>query len=251
MDKKEAISFLKQSLSEIPELAKLPCDNQEFKLWCHTVETVIKKTLDSDDYDTFESVKPLDYLDYIGIENIEQLIDYPKKLKDYETALKSIIKKYEILGFDTKPANVAGLPPKAFIAHGGESPALNKLTKFLVALGVEPLVVEDQASEDRSVGENVDWYSQQADFAIILAAKGDIDGKTGQFIPRGNVLMEIGKLQLLFKGKIIYLLQSNAKFPSNISEKVWARFSPQSMDNSFTAIARELKAFGILKTVKP
>jgi len=80
---------------------------------------------------------------------------------------------------------------------------------------------------------------------------GDIDGKTGDFIPRGNVLMEIGILQEILKGKIIYLLQKGTKFPTNINEKVWERFSPQSMDKAFIKVARELIAFGILKAVKP
>ena len=151
----------------------------------------------------------------------------------------------------SKPGMFESEPPKAFIAHGGDSPALSKLKRFLEALDVQPLVVEEQASEDRSVGANVDWYSKQADCAIILATKGDIDGKTGGFIPRGNVLMEVGKLQEMFKGRIIYLLQSGTKFPTNVSEKVWGRFSPQSMDGAFTKAARELRAFGILKAVKP
>lgn len=142
-------------------------------------------------------------------------------------------------------------PPKAFIAHGGKSEALNKLKEFLVALGVEPLIVEEQPSEGRSVGENVDLYARQADCAIILATKGDIDGETGRFIPRGNVLMEIGKSQELFKDKIIYLLQAGTKFPTNISEKVWGRFTTQRMDDAFIKIARELHKFGILKAVKP
>ena len=141
--------------------------------------------------------------------------------------------------------------PKAFIAHGGDSPALRKLKSFLEALGVQPLVVEEQPSEGRSVAENVDWYVRQADCAIILATKGDIDGKTGRFIPRGNVLIEIGKSQELFKDRIIYLLQAGTKLPTNISEKVRARFTTQNMDNAFIKIAKELKKFGILKAVKP
>ena len=142
-------------------------------------------------------------------------------------------------------------PPKAFIAHGGDSPALRKLKNFLESLGVQPLVVEEQASEDRSIGEKVNWYSKQADCALVLATKSDIDSKTGEFIPRGNVLMEIGQLQDLFKGRIIYLLQTGTKFPTNISEKVRARFSPQSMDNAFIKVARELTKFGILRALKP
>lgn len=102
MDKKEAIVLLIASLGEIPSLKKLNYDNQKFKLWLNGVETIIKHGLDEDDYDTFGSVQPLDFLDDIGIENIEQSLDYPKKLKDYETALKSIIQKHQILGIEGK-----------------------------------------------------------------------------------------------------------------------------------------------------
>ena len=150
-----------------------------------------------------------------------------------------------------KPTSSITEPPKAFIAHGGDSPALTKLKSFLEALGVQPLIVEEQPSEGRSVGENVDWYARQADCAIILATKGDIDGKTGKFIPRGNVLIEIGKSQELFKDRIIYLLQAGAKLPTNINEKVRARFTSQNMDNAFIKIVKELKKFGILRAAKP
>ncbi len=146
-----------------------------------------------------------------------------------------------------EPSRLSTKSPKVFVAHGGDSPALRKLKEFLSSLDVQPLVVEEQASEGRSIGEKVDWYARQADCAIILATKGDIDGRTDGLIPRGNVLMEIGKLQELFKHKIIYLLQSGVKFPTNISEKVWTKFSPQSMDKAFISVARELKAFGVKK----
>lgn len=162
--------------------------------------------------------------------------------QDHEEMQKNVPEK--LLAVDT------GLP-KAFIAHGGESPALEKLKAFLEALGVQPLVVEEQASQDRSVGENLDWYSKQADCAIILATKGDIDGKTGEFIPRGNVLHEIGRFQEVFRSRIIYLLEEGTKFPSNVSEKVWEGFSSQCMDKAFIKVVRELKAFGLIKSVKP
>ncbi len=160
------------------------------------------------------------------------------------------IRNEEIGELIEKPVTVAGSPPKAFIAHGGDSPALAKLKSFLEALGVQPLVVEEQPSEGRSVGENVDWYARQADCAIILATKGDIDGKTGSFIPRGNVLMEIGKLQAIFKDRIIYLLQAGTKFPTNISEKVRERFTTQNMDNAFTKIIKELRNWGFIRVEK-
>ncbi len=250
MNKGKAIELLKQCLDEVTHLRTLSLGNQEFDLWHNKVLDILEVTFDksSSEYERFARALRSTHFAYT---DAERQIEFNRRLGEYETALKSIIDKYELLGFEVKPATMAGQPPKVFIAHGGDSPALSKLKNFLEALGVEPVVVEEQPSEGRSVAENVDWYSRQADCAVILATKGDVDGKTGGFIPRGNVLMEIGKLQELLKDRIVYLVQAGTKLPTNISEKVRVRFSPQSMDDSFIKIAKELKKFGILKAVKP
>lgn len=248
MDKSKALELLKQELTEIPNLKKLHYNNQEFKLWCARVETIIKEGLDADDYNRLDSVQSKYFPDELAIDLLSLEEDYLPKLNDYKIVLKSIIQKYKILGIEEKlqGEGVNMEHPKVFIAHGGDSPALRKLESYLEALGVQPLIVEEQPSEGRSITENVDYYARQADCAIILATKGDVDGKTGGFIPRGNVLIEIGKLQEIFKERIVYLLQAGTKLPTNISEKVRVRFSPQSMDNSFIKIAQELKKYEIL-----
>ena len=252
MDKDKAIELLKQALTEIPRLRELHFDNQQYKLWRSKIRVILEDTFGSNsrEYEVFSRSGSQAHIRTPLMPDSIHQDDYIANLTSHETALKSIIQKYEILGIEEKPAVIAERP-KVFIAHGGESPSLNKLREFLEALGVEPLVVEEQPSEGRSVGENVDWYARQADCAIILATKGDIDGKTGRFIPRGNVLIEIGKSQELFKDRIVYLLQAGTKFPTNISEKVWGRFTTQRMDDAFIKIARELKKFGILRAVKP
>lgn len=142
-------------------------------------------------------------------------------------------------------------PPKAFIAHGGETPALSKLKQFLNALGVIPTIAKEQPSEDRSIGEQVDWCLSQCDCAIILATQGDIDGLTGEFLPRGNILIEVGKCQEKLPGRTIYLKEEGTKFPSNISEKVWESFIQSNMDKAFIKVANELRAFGLIKAAKP
>lgn len=251
MDKNKATELLKQALNKTTHLGDLKYDNQEFRLWrnevCDILEVAFGKN--STEYERFARAAGVVTR---ASSDIDQQKIYIENLNAYETALKSIIQKYELLRIETdseKP--ITADKPKAFIAHGGQSEALDKLKKFLAALGVESLVVEEQASKNRSVGTNVDWYARKADCAIILATKGDIDGVTGSFIPRGNVLIEIGKAQELFKDRIVYLLQAGTKFPSNISEKVWGRFTSSCMDEAFTKVARELTAFGILRTVKP
>lgn len=248
MDRQRAIELLKQKSKEAVHIARQPFNANEFIPWRRNIEDILESAFGVASTE-YKRVADLHFEPIRG--TIDELRRrYVNRVFRIQQEVDSIIQKHELLGIEEKPAVIAERP-KAFIAHGGESPSLNKLKEFLEALGVEPLVVEEQPSEGRSVGENVDWCAKQADCAIILATKGDIDGKTGGFIPRGNVLIEIGKSQELFEDRIIYLLQAGTKFPTNISEKVWGRFTTQRMDDALVKIARELKKFGILRAVKP
>ena len=151
-----------------------------------------------------------------------------------------------------KPSSKISLePPKAFVAHGGKSEARNKLCRFLTALGITPLVIEGEPKEGRSVNEQVEYYSEQAHCAIILGTADDEELKDGKLYPRRNVHIEIGRFQEKFPNRIIFLLEEGASFPSDISEKLYTHFTQESMDEAFIAVATELKAFGMLKAVKP
>jgi len=141
--------------------------------------------------------------------------------------------------------------PKAFIAHGGETEARNKLQKYLIALGVQPLIIEEESAEGRSVNQQVKHYLNQASCSIILGTADDKELKDGKLYPRRNVYIEIGRFQEKFPSRIIYLLEKGASFPSDISEKLYTRFTQDNMEKAFLRIAIELKAFGILKTIKP
>jgi len=142
-------------------------------------------------------------------------------------------------------------PPKAFIVHGGETHARNRLQKFLIALGVQPLIIEEEPKEGRSVNQQVEYYSKMADCAILLGTADDKELKDGRLYPRRNDFIEIGRFLEKFPRRIIYLQEEGASFPSIIAEKLRTPFTQDNMDEAFIAIARELRAFGIIKTVKP
>jgi len=112
MEKSKAIELLKQALAEIPRLRGLPYYNQAFRLWLAKVETITKEGLEDDDYERLDSVQSNYFLDELAINNLSLEEDYLPRLNDYETALKSIIQKYEILGIVEKPTGMAK-PPEA------------------------------------------------------------------------------------------------------------------------------------------
>lgn len=250
MEIHSALKLIRDAVEEIPLLKKLPHKNSEFPLWVLKVGDILKAAFGkgSDESERFVRAFSSHILRGSQEEFQQEYVDH---LSRYEIALKSVLQKYEILGISVVSTTAAtGAPPNVFIAHGGESAALDKLCEFLTALGVDAVVVEKMPSEGRSVDQNVAWYLSQADCAIILATKGDIDGKTGDFIPRGNVLIEMGRFQERLPGKVIYLLEEEASLPSNISEKVWQHFTQDNMEQAFIKIARELAVFGLIKAVK-
>ena len=138
--------------------------------------------------------------------------------------------------------------PNAFIAHGGRTEALNKVQTFIGALGISPLIVEDEPSKGRSVDTHITQCLRKADCAVILGTADDNNLKDGKLYPRLNVCIEIGRIQERFPDRVIYLLEEGASFPSNVAEKVYERFTQNNMEKAFLKIVRELKDFGILKT---
>jgi len=256
MDKKEAIQFLRAELGEIPTLAELPYNNDDYPLWRKQIEDVLEDVFnrDSTEYQRFAEAYP-NRLRTSSADHSAEKRWYLDEVKMCETALKSIIRKYELLGIETKqsievlPEEIfREVPPKAFISHGKDSAALRKLKVFLETLGIEPIIVKIQASLDKTVGDKVEYYLNQADFVIALATADDeVDGKMQ---PRQNVSHEIGLAQKTHKGRIIYLLEEGAEFGSNISPKVYERFKQRNMMDAFLSIVRELRAYGMLKIIK-
>jgi len=246
MDKKQAIEYLRERLGEIPTLVSLPYNNDEYPLWRNQIEDVLDVVFgrESSEYQRFASA-------YSRVSTDNYQGDYRTNLKLRETAILTIIKKYETLGFGAEPANEAGLPPKAFIAHAGDSPALRKLKSFLEALGVQCLIAEVEPSDGRLVEPQVTRAYEHADFAIILATKvGVIDKKKGVYYMAMNVADELGRAREVFKNRIILLLETGVEPHTNISGIVYERFAPQSMDKAFIKIAKELRNWGFIRAGK-
>ncbi|MDY7018714.1 MAG: hypothetical protein SU899_01365 [Chloroflexota bacterium] len=118
MTKYEAIELLKQALNEIPNLKKLDHSNQEFKLWRDKVLDIIRAGLDAHDKNRFSRPVPkrIDWSWVSGNNSAQDRAQYLEDLDKYETALKSIIQKYELLGSDTSKEVVypSGTPYNAY-----------------------------------------------------------------------------------------------------------------------------------------
>jgi predicted nucleotide-binding protein len=138
-------------------------------------------------------------------------------------------------------------PPKAFIAHEGETRALNILKEFLEALGIQYFIAESKASNGRSIEKQVNWTQSKADFAICLATKGKtINKKTGKHYMALNIADELGRARQVFGNKIILLEQKGLEPHTNIREIVYENFTTTNMEKAFIKIAKELANWGFI-----
>jgi predicted nucleotide-binding protein len=261
MDKEKAIEFLKKKAEEIDTLKELSHGNQSVIKWRNSIEDVLEVVFgrNSTEFNRFYNTR-INSKVWNRASNKQRL--YINQLVNRKTAILSIVQKYKIIGFDSaqileikeeKPEHIE-ISPKAFIAHGGRSGVLDKLCEFIEALGLEPLVVELLPSKGMSVDDKVNKYIKDSDCGIVLATKGgivDTTGKKPKQHPRLNIIDEVERLRAQFPDRTILLLEKGVELPSNISGLTHEPFARQSMDRAFTAIARELREMGILKTEKP
>ncbi|MFC1991615.1 hypothetical protein ACFLVC_02685 [Chloroflexota bacterium] len=98
MKKSEVILFLNEKLAELPEFRGLPSDSQSFPLWHKTISYVLEEVFgeESSEYQDFINASKI----YGYIESSQR--EYIQKLENCETVVRSIIEKYEIVGFESE-----------------------------------------------------------------------------------------------------------------------------------------------------
>ena len=114
IDEKRAIELLKQALSEIPHLKELRYDNQGFILWFDKVRDIIQAGLDENDQQRFPSSRKVTITTSGDLPSDDDSQRYYLiMLNQCETALQSIIQKYEMVGLEGEPAIAAEPPSRA------------------------------------------------------------------------------------------------------------------------------------------
>jgi predicted nucleotide-binding protein len=87
------------------------------------------------------------------------------------------------------------LTPRVFVAHGHDLGAKDELVRFLMALELRPVVLNEEAETGRTIIEKFEDYSDVA-YAIILLTPDDVGGTAtaADLRPRArqNVIFELG-----------------------------------------------------------
>lgn len=139
----------------------------------------------------------------------------------------------------------APLSRKVFIVHGHDDGAREAVARFLERIGLEAIILHEQANQGRTVIEKVVAHGDVG-FAVVLLTPDDegcVRGGALEARPRQNVLLELGYfIGRLGRDKVCALKRGELEIPSDFAGAVW-----EQMDNNGgwkQSLARELEAAG-------
>ena len=232
--------------------------NEYFEKFKLGLEYFLKTSFgeNSDELNKFKKIRFL-YSGPRGYEGVQVPLDietYKDGLKSTKILLEVIKENIRINGLTKyKPTATQiisetkkTISNKVFIVHGHDNGVKQEVARFLEKLGLEPIILHEQASSQKTIIEKIESYAGQVGFGVVLYTACDIGGKDEnnlQSRARQNVVFEHGYLiGLLGRDKVCPLVKGNIETPGDISGVVYT-----SMDEAGSwhlPLAKELKAAG-------
>ena len=136
---------------------------------------------------------------------------------------------------------------KVFIVHGRDMLLRTQVENVLRALGLEPIILQEQANIGKTIIEKIEECTDVG-FGIVLYTpcdEGRLKSEDGELKPRArqNVVLEHGYLMAkLGRERVCCLVSKNVEFPSDIQGIGY--IPANDIDQWKYKIAKELKAAG-------
>ncbi len=155
----------------------------------------------------------------------------------------------ETVKVPTKPEIIVRNKRKVFIVHGRDNEAKLEVGRFIEKLGLEAIILHEQASEGMTIIEKIERYSNDADFALMLYTACDYGrGVHESKLPprnraRQNVVFEHGYFMAkLGRENVCSLVKGDIETPNDISGVVYVPMDEYGAWKN--EVAKELKACG-------
>ena len=152
------------------------------------------------------------------------------------------------------PAKKQGVSPspskkKVFIVHGRDNEAKQEVSRYIESLGIDVIILHEQASSGMTIIEKIEHYSNEADFALVLYTACDLGRGINETKvhpknrARQNVVFEHGYLMAkLGRENVCALVKGEIETPNDISGVVYVGLDTAGAWK--LEINKELKACG-------
>jgi predicted nucleotide-binding protein len=205
-------------------------DESSYLRWFRRVRTFMSEALGQDDANRLDALSQDTY--------------WYQRLPKVQGHLDGLITKAQAAEMDstaTQNSNsTAAIPSsapssdgrKVFIVHGHDNAAKDSTARFLDRLGLEPIVLHEQASSGRAVIEKFEVYSGDVVFAVVLLTPDDVgavDTEPHDLKKRArqNVIMELGYfLGRLGRTRVCALCKGDIELPSDYQGVLYIDMDP-------------------------
>lgn len=151
----------------------------------------------------------------------------------------------------SKSANIsiARNKRKVFIVHGRDDGTKQEVGRFIESLGLEVIILHEQANSGMTIIEKIEHYSNDADYALVLYTPCDLGrGAHETKVParrraRQNVVFEHGYLMAkLGRENVCALVKDEIEIPNDISGVVYVNLD---LNGAWKIeVSKELKSCG-------
>jgi predicted nucleotide-binding protein len=111
---------------------------------------------------------------------------------------------------------------KVFIVHGHDEALKLDVARFVERLGLNAVILAEQANQGRTIIEKFEAHAEDAGFAIVLLTPDDVGAPAGnspalKSRARQNVILELGYfIGRLTRSRVCALHKGNVELPSDI-----------------------------------
>ena len=262
--KSKAIARLQKVLDEIPKLKQLSYDSPQFEGWKIDTDLAISNAFGNDSaqihrfnnisYDPTRTWDTPDdvFLDMLSIPSVCQEA-YVRGLELAAALLKSMIEEveeyWEVEDQTQIPsgaqANDRPNSNKVFVIHGRDEVAKQTVARFLETLGLEPVILHEQANQGRTIIEKFEDHAHVG-FAVALLTPDDVGSlkeERNNLNPRArqNVIFEFGYfIGKLGRKRVCALVKGDVEKPSDYR---WGPYIPfDDSDGWKMRLIKELKS---------
>lgn len=142
---------------------------------------------------------------------------------------------------------------KVFVVYGHDSVARDQLEAMLRRWSIEPIILDQLASEGQTIIEKLESYTDEVNFAVVLATPDDEGYRIGKpdekaFRVRQNVVLELGMLlSNLGRSKVAILIKNPLEMerPSDIQGLIYIPFTENIAKEAGVLLAKEMEKQGI------
>jgi predicted nucleotide-binding protein len=219
--------------------------NIEYLSQCFDVSSI------AEDYAKQYGYGPMNFLN----DSTQDYIDgFREGVGEQITELESIVERLELIP-ELNVSEATRLVPSerdrntVFIVHGHDDVEKIKVARFIEKLGLEAIILHEQANEGKTIIEKFEAHALNVGFAVVLLTPDDVGASKGaqeKLNPRArqNAILELGYFcGSLGRNRVCVLYKEGVEMPSDYLGVIYTPLD--NSDGWHLKLAKEMKAAGL------